>query len=57
MKNVDVICIPEIPKVKANKLSLHSMHISYKKMKRISKIRIFEFENSVYSQWRKDDEK
>ena len=57
MKNVDVICIPEIPKVKANKLSLHSMHISYKKMKRIPKNRVFESENSVYSQWRKDDEK
>lgn len=58
MKNVDVICIPEIPKQTTNKhLSLHSMHISYKQLKQVSKARSFDFHDSVFAQWRRDDDK
>ena len=52
MKNVDYLCVDAIPKLPTNKhLSIHTMDIAYKQIKKVTKIRLFVFETSVFAKW------
>ena len=58
MMNVDLIGIISIPKQPNNKhLSIHTMKIKYKQLKKVKQIRVFVFKKSVYALWKRDDEK
>ena len=53
--HVDLLCIPEIPKLANNKhLSLQNMKIAYKDIKKVKQIRQFSFPDSIFADWRKD---
>ena len=58
MPNVDLIGIITIPKQPNNKhLSIHTMKMKYKKLKKVKQIRLFVFKKSVFANWKRDDEK
>lgn len=55
LPHVDVLCIPEIPKLPNNKhLSLQNMKIAYKDIKKVKQIRQFSFPGSIFAEWQKD---
>jgi hypothetical protein len=52
LSHVDVLCLSEIPKIKARKhLSLHTMKTSYKPIKKVKQIRQFVRAKSVFADW------
>lgn len=54
----DYLVLPEIPKQPNNKhLSINTMRVSFKQIKKVKMIRTFSHNSSVFSDWRPDTDK
>ena len=54
-KNVDIIGVINIPKLPTNKhLSIHTMKVKYKDMKKVKQVRVFKKNKSIFEAWKED---
>lgn len=58
MSHVDVLCVSHVPKQPNRKhLSLNTMGVSFKQVKKVKEIRLFVRSKSVFADWREDSQK